>query len=64
VAVNLLVYFYARLAHALTPQYFISTNAARWLWFQFVTIDWDLFLPSPKGASPYFQKGPEAYWPE
>jgi hypothetical protein len=47
------VYFYARLAHALT-------NTDRWLWFQFVD-------DSPKGASPNFQKGPLAsekdqYW--
>jgi hypothetical protein len=56
VAVNLLVYFYARLAHALTPQYSISTNAARWPWFQFVTIDRDLFLPSPIIYHGFYQR--------
>jgi hypothetical protein len=36
VALNPFVYFYARLAHALTSRHFICTNADRWLWFQFV----------------------------
>jgi hypothetical protein len=38
-----LVYFYARLAHVLTPAILIH-DADRWLWFQFATIDRD-FAP-------------------
>ena len=59
-ALNPFVYFYARLAHVLTPGILYAPMPTKGFGFQFVTIDRDLSPPSAKGASPNFQKGPDA----
>jgi hypothetical protein len=50
VALNPFVYFYARLAHVLTPGILYAPMPTKGFGFQFVTIDRDL--------SPLRQKGP------
>ena len=59
-ALNPIVYFYARLAHALTPGILNHQCRPRALVSNLRRLRPRFVPPSPKGASPNFQKGPEA----